>query len=448
MYVKHCIYAVVISIFLGSGVFTVSAFSSLDHIETNNIPSEPKKPEDEKITGSITLTEAKSKAVTMNQEIKSFFLGIQIKEDQTLQAALFPNPEIEIETENFGGSRDAKKFDSAETTVQISQEIELGNKRLKRKKVASIERDLAEWSFQSKRADIINQTAKAFVNVLAAQEKLALSDGLISLAEKVFHTVSTRVKAGKVSPVEETRARVTLSSTQMVFERAKRELDASRRQLAAMWGEDIFLFEKADGDLDDIKPIPSHAQLAKQISKNPDIMRWDMEISRRRAQIDLEDAYKIPDPTFSIGNRYSNENNANTLIATASIPIPFFNRNQGRIRETRHELSRAYEDQQFETIRVSSDLSQAYQSLSSAYFEAVTLKEKVLPDAQAVFKASEEGYKQGKFDYLILLDAQKTLFDVKTQYIDALQSYHQAVADVERFIGADINSLTNAFEKQ
>jgi cobalt-zinc-cadmium efflux system outer membrane protein len=97
---------------------------------------------------------------------------------------------------------------------------------------------------------------------------------------------------------------------------------------------------------------------------------------------------------------------------------------------------------------VSSDLSQAYQSLSSAYFEAVTLKEKVLPDAQAVFKASEEGYKQGKFDYLILLDAQKTLFDVKTQYIDALQSYHQAVADVERFIGADINSLTNAFEKQ
>ena len=63
----------------------------------------------------------------------------------------------------------------------------------------------------------------------------------------------------------------------------------------------------------------------------------------------------------------------------------------------------------------------------------------MLPGAQSAFDAVTEGYHIGKFDFLEMLDVQRTLFDVRGSYIDALAEYHKAVADVERLIGEPLN---------
>jgi cobalt-zinc-cadmium efflux system outer membrane protein len=85
-------------------------------------------------------------------------------------------------------------------------------------------------------------------------------------------------------------------------------------------------------------------------------------------------------------------------------------------------------------------LAKAYRALSSAYTEAAELDKNVLRGAESVFEASKTGYTEGKLDYLNVLDAQRTLFKAKAQYIDALASYHTAKADVERLIGRPIDS--------
>ena len=54
-----------------------------------------------------------------------------------------------------------------------------------------------------------------------------------------------------------------------------------------------------------------------------------------------------------------------------------------------------------------------------------------------------EGYREGKFGYLDLLDAQRSLFDAKGQYIDALAGYHKSVAAIERLIGESLSSIKN-----
>ena len=49
-------------------------------------------------------------------------------EARAIQEGLMPNPEISVETEGFGGSGDRKEFHNAETTLALSQVIELGFK--------------------------------------------------------------------------------------------------------------------------------------------------------------------------------------------------------------------------------------------------------------------------------------------------------------------------------
>ena len=392
-------------------------------------------------TGVITLRQALSLALMNNPGLAAFSWEIRAKEARTLQASLVPNPELEIEVEEFGGADELSGFDAAATTLQLSQLIELGGKRSKRIQVAALERDLAGWDYETKRIDILTEVTKAFVDVLAAQERLSLNKELVRLAERVLNTVSERVKAGKVSPVEETKARVTLSTSRIELERAKRWLEATRKQLAASWGSTSPTFEKVDAELKVIIPIPSAEQLVYRISNNPDIARWIVEIEKRQASVELEDAMRIPDLTFRGGIRRFNETDNNAFVLGLSIPLPIFNRNQGGVLEARYSLAKADAERRAVSIQVQAALSNAYRELSTSFAEATALKNEVLPGAQSAFDAAAEGYRQGKFGYLDVLDAQRTLFEVRVQYIHTLSAYHKAFADVERLIGERLDAI-------
>ncbi|ARA93831.1 hypothetical protein AWN76_012120 [Rhodothermaceae bacterium RA] len=88
-------------------------------------------------------------------------------------------------------------------------------------------------------------------------------------------------------------------------------------------------------------------------------------------------------------------------------------------------------------------LAEAYALLAAAYGEVRTLREAVLPAARENFAATQEGYREGKFDLLTVLDAQRILFETTNQYVDALAAYHAARAEVERLIGTPLSDVSN-----
>ena len=91
-------------------------------------------------TGAITLRKALALALMHNPELKAYSWDIRISQARELQAGLWPNPEFGVEVEDVGGSGELSGFDAAETTIQLSQLIELGGKSDKRVKVASLEK--------------------------------------------------------------------------------------------------------------------------------------------------------------------------------------------------------------------------------------------------------------------------------------------------------------------
>jgi cobalt-zinc-cadmium efflux system outer membrane protein len=238
--------------------------------------------------------------------------------------------------------------------------------------------------------------------------------------------------------VEETKASVAHSTSQIDLERARRAIEAARKKLAAMWGSPKPAFSNVVGRLDDVAPIPSAEDLAERISRNPDVARWAAELDQRRAAHELERASRIPDVTLGGGIRFFREANDTTFVFGATIPLPVFHRNQGKILESQYGISKAERERDAAGSRVLIALSEAYQALAESYLEATILKSAVLPGAQSAFEASSEGFRQGKFGYLDVLDAQRTLFESKDRYVEALSAYHKAVADTERLIGGSL----------
>lgn len=391
--------------------------------------------------GTLTLRGARSLALMKNPELAAYSWEMRSREASTLQSGLIPNPELELEVENIGGSGPFGGLDVAETTIQLSQLIELGGKRSKRLELAALEEDLAGWDYESKRLDILTETTIAFVNVLAAQERLRLSEETFRLSEQFFNTVFERVKAGKVSSIEEKKSSVTLYTSKIQRDKAEHRLDAARKRLALMWGSGSSNFDSVTGTLEPLHSIPPFEIMDSLMVQAPEISRWNAEIKQRRAAVALEKARRFPDLSLNGGIRKFEESGDNAFVLGLSIPIPLFDRNQGGILEAQYKLRMADEERMASYSGIRSALSEAYELLASAHTEALTLKNYVLPAAELAFEATQEGYRQGKFGFLDVLDAQRTYSNVRGQYIEALADYHKATAAVERLIGQGIDTI-------
>ncbi len=419
---------------------------------------------------------------------------LRAAEARQLQARQRPNPELSLEVEDIRlsgasshrrastatglGRGDIRSsfitewskesetssgglFSEAEVTVSLSQVIELGGKRAKRMAAAARERDSASWDYEIARANVLETTAKTFIEGVAAQERVTLDQELVALADQVLRTVSARVEAGRVSPLEVKKAQTALATAKLQSENSARDLAAARTALAALWGQPAARFDRLEGVLEPVKDIPPLESLQERMKKNPDLARWGTELEKRNAVVALERAKAIPDISVSAGyrvrhnagvkgsdwtlgsegirrSRYALESEDrwdSLLVLGVSVPLPVFNRNQGGVKEAEHLAAKASAERHAVHARIIASLAQTYQDLANAQAAIHTLKSTVLPSALETFNAIHEAYTQGKFGFLDVLDAQRTLFDARERHLLSLSAYHQNVATVERLLG-------------
>jgi outer membrane protein, heavy metal efflux system len=142
------------------------------------------------------------------------------------------------------------------------------------------------------------------------------------------------------------------------------------------------------------------------------------------------------------GVRYFNDTKESAFVLGFSLPLPLFDRNQGGILEASARLTKAELERRAAEVRVSTALADAHQSLVNAADEVSTLHDEVLPAAEQAFQATQEGYRLGKFGLLDVLDIQRTLFETRGRYLEALATYHKAVAELERLSGEEVHAVS------
>lgn len=413
-------------------------------------PGEPERrdrPVVENPTGTVSLRDAVALALLHNPELAAFAWETRALEARILQAGRPPNPTLDVLIEDFGAGRvpgeNRDQPVQPQTTLQLSQLIELGGKRTARQRLAERDRDLAEWDYETARIRVLTEVSRAYTDVLAAQETVALSDQATRLVTQVQENVAARVAAGVVSPIEETRANVALAAVRAEAARARRMLDASRARLALLWGSPPS-FTSVVGDLKaEPAPLPDNSVLAAMLAQSPELARWAAELSQREAALALERSRRAIDVAVSAGYRRYTTVDSNAFVVGAAIPLPVFNRNKGGIEEARLRLAKTHEERRAAEARVAAQLADAYAALATAHDEITILRSAVLPGAQQAFDAVTEGYRLGRFGLLDVLDAQRTLISAGSQYLRALSDYYKAVANVERLIGAPLPAGTS-----
>lgn len=376
----------------------------------------------------LRLDQAIRYAIEHNPALSAARREVNATEGQVLQGSLRPNPEFNYQADDV--SRIGRT-----SMAEVGVPFETGGKREARVRSAGLGREVALADLGSAELRLRSAVIAAFFDVLAAQELRATAEESVRLAQRATDIAAKRVAAGKISPVEETRARVAEAGARVTLNQSDSELINNRRRLASLWGNTAPSFTEASGDVELLPAVPTAERILSRIETAPQLRRAQRELERRKSLVTLEQARSVPDFTVSVGVKRNLELPGEQALVALKVPLPIFNRNQGNLQEALQREEKAAEELQATKTNLSATALQALENVNARRRDADLLRQEVLPGARSTYEAATIGFENGKFSFLEVLDAQRTLIAAKSQYLIALANFHRAQAELESLIG-------------
>lgn len=380
----------------------------------------------------IDLSEALSRALRDNPGLQRFPLERRAAEARKLQAGRRPNPSLELDVENFAGSGEYRGADGLETTLRFGQLLERNSKREARTILAENGLLRADSDFALARLDVLVETTRRFIDVVETQQQLALAERGVDLAKQVLQDAQRRVNAGAASTLEQHRAQIALSRAELEVEHYEHLLLTQRRWLASQWGEKEETFLKAEADLLALPEVADDETLQTRLLRSPDYLQYDIERRLRDSEVILARAQASVDPTVSAGLRRFERSQDIALIATLSVPLTVRDRNQGNIAAATALRDSVEYSQQNALLQAQTALYDLSQELRHARTLVDTLRNELIPEAEAALKLTLRGYANGRYSQLEVLDARSTALELQRELLINAADYHRVLAAIER----------------
>ncbi len=373
----------------------------------------------------ITLAEALTRGANASPRLAEARARAEAAEARARQAGLGPNPEIGLVVENFGGTGPYRAFRSTETTLEVSQRLELGGKRSARLAVAGAERDFAAISFLRAQADLARDIREAHAGLRAAADRAVLAEDNVTRATELVRTTGLLVENGRDPPLRKLRADAILAEARAEASRTYASYRAAQRALMSLTGiadDEIAAAVSAEENAPPI--LPGTRSVEERLA--------EAERNAALARINLARSDAVPDPTLGGGVRRFGEGGETAIVASISIPLPVRNRNQNGIAAARSDSVAA----EANLVQVRLDAERARRDAATAFTAAEERVEAMSgpgsAQAEEAVRIARIGYQAGKFSLVELIDAQTALNVAKLALIDARLDRARALAALIR----------------
>jgi cobalt-zinc-cadmium efflux system outer membrane protein len=366
-------------------------------------------------------------SLAKNPALQQAGLNIQVAQGKAVQAGLYPNPTVSVTGDELGD----RTGPSGIWTIQAGQEIVLGGKLKLSRAAAQREVDQATLGLQSQRYSLFTTVRQGFFEVLVAQRRVEILDELVKLAQKGLENAEKLQKGQQIAELDVLPFRVELGRLTADFEAAERELIAARRRLAAAIGSPNLAIPKVVGALELPLPTYKYEEIHYLVMEaHPEVQSAVVGITRAELVLRRAEVEKIPNVTVGSGYTRQGQNRSDDWLIGVSVPVPIFNRNQGNVQAASAQLGQA----RYEVSRVQNDLAgklaNAHGQFTGARKRVNLYRSTVIPNATKSYDLSILAFKGGQFEYLRVIQAQRTVAEARLEYIRALGDAWRAASEI------------------
>lgn len=344
------------------------------------------------------------------------------------QAGARPNPSLGLEVENALGSGPYGGLDRAETTLSYQQQIERGGKRQARIGAASAQRDVVRAEGRARVWAVMAEVHTLWIEATFAQAEMALTDERLKMATQAQAEIARRVGAARDPLFAGSLADADVASARIAHDQATAKAQALKTQLAGYWD--------GEGDFDlDPKWLEDTTLATPVLMETPDIALLRARQRFAAAEIDVETARRVQNPTLQAGVRHYKADDAFAFVVGGSVPLGRYDTNQAAIERSRAEaLAAATDIEAADRIRAR-DIAASTHRLRNLASEAQRIGTEVIPQAERAVVQVREGFARGGFTYRDVLGAQEVLMTARTRRLEALRNFQLERAGRERLSG-------------
>jgi cobalt-zinc-cadmium efflux system outer membrane protein len=392
-------------------------------------------------TNMLSLADAKRLAYERNWDLLAAKSGVDAATAQLLVAKEFPNPTFSYSTAKIGSYENSTSTGnglwsrSYDTIFAVNQLIEIGGKRRDRKVSAQAGITGAQARFFDARRLLDQGVSKAFVAALLAGENARILTESAGMLRHEAEIAQARLQAGDISAADEKQ----IENSAEVF--ALQAKSAGAAAVQARIAVDILLgVAQPKGNW---TPTESLAQMAvtvpqsgesKTNSLRPDVLAAEADLSQAQADLKLQKAMRIPDPTFSFLVEHNPPGGGppeDTVGIGVSFPLPLWNFNRGEIKSAQAAVDKNALALGKAKAQTAADIANAQSEFSEASERLERYQKQILPRSQQVREAVAFAYEKGGSSLVDLLEAERADNDARLAAAQAMSDSASAVADLK-----------------
>jgi cobalt-zinc-cadmium efflux system outer membrane protein len=378
----------------------------------------------------VTLETAMTRVREYNPELSAARARLEAARADVDAQRPLPNPAFELAVSEY--DRAGEGIDEAEIEASLTQTIELGGKRRLRRRLAELQLAIAEKAFDQLQRDMLAEVTMRFNEALLAEDKAVLSTEQVALTERTLHAIRERIAAGKAAPLEAMRAEAALACAQLDATDTRQGVELAHIKLAAMWAGKGSDHSELVGSLDNIpEELPVWVDAEFDLDRLPEIERSRLTVEAGEAALRGAKADRIPDLEATVGIQLFREDDTDAYLAGIGLPLPLFNRNRAAIARAQAELQATEAEHQRERVHSQAAIEEQRLALRMAHRRALAFQRTVLPAVRAAYEAAHEGYRQGRGDYLDMLDAQREWVAAQQEMVESSADFWQQLAQTQ-----------------
>ncbi len=377
---------------------------------------------------NLTLDRAIELAERQHPQLAEARALVEAAVGRAQQAGSFPNPEAIVGAQQIPFSSDSSN--QREYVAGIAQPIPLGGRLGQARQAELLEREVRVRGLEVTRRDLRKRVHSAFATALYQEKACQTQSQMAQSIEQVAATTKARVDAGDAVPEELARMEMEFARAKVEVQRTQSLREQAILGLAAAIGDSRLSVKSLAGSLDTTFEVPTLESLAANLSAQPEFALADASLRASNARIDLAKAERIPDVKVEALYHRLEATKENTFDIGLSIPLPLFNRNQGKLREARAEAAAAEARSRLTENELNLRLRESYAQLTSALATSRALQTEILPRAESILKAAEARYSAGDTSLTELLPVRRDWAALQLSHLESLRAVMQAWGEV------------------
>lgn len=398
---------------------------------TAMVAADATKPPGKPLEG-LTLEQALELADQRQPELAEAVAMVEAAEGRARQAGAFPNPEAILGAQQIPFNRNAAN--EQEYVAGIGQTIPLGSRLSKARTAEQLDREVRSRGLEVKRREIHRRVRSAFATALYQEQAYQAQTEIQQSTTKAVATTHARVEAGDALREDLARVEMELARARVELQRAESLREQALVALGSAMGDAGLAVKSLNGTLETTFEIPTLEALAASLYAQPESALAEADIRARTARVDLAQAERIPDVKVELLYHRLQSSQENTFDVGLSIPLPLFNRNQGKLREARAEVAAAEARSRMTQNELTTRLRESYLQLTATLATSRTLKTEILPRSATVVKGAEARYAAGDISLAELLPVRREWAAARLSYLESLRDVMQAWAALSPYV--------------